>query len=106
MRLLLDECTPVGLIKHFVGVEVDHVTTIGWSGTKNGKLLARMTESGYAGWVTADGNLVYQQQVNAGQIFVIVLVARTNRLADLAPLILRAISQAQEAKPGEVRHIQ
>ena len=71
MRLLLDECTPAGLIQFFVGVEVDHVTAIGWSGTKNGKLLAH-----------------------------------TNRLADLAPLIKLAIKQAHEAKPGEVRHIQ
>jgi len=41
VRLLLDECTPAGLIQFFAGVEVDHVTAIGWSGTKNGKLLAR-----------------------------------------------------------------
>ena len=71
MRLLLDECTPAGLIQFFVGVEVDHVTAIGWSCTKNGKLLAR-----------------------------------TNRLSDLEPLIKLAIKQAHEAKPGEVRHIQ
>lgn len=31
---------------------------------------------------------------------------RTNRLADLEPLIKLAIKQAYEAKPGEVRHIQ
>ena len=106
MRLLLDECTPVGLIQFFVGVEVDLVTAIGWSGIKNGKLLARMVESGYSGLVTTDRNLAYQQQVNAGQIFVIVLIARTNRLSDLEPLIKLAIKQAHEAKPGEVRHIQ
>ena len=106
MRLLLDECTPAGLIQFFVDVEVDHVTAIGWSGIKNGKLLARMVESGYSGLVTTDRNLAYQQQVNAGQLFVIVLIARTNRLADLEPLIKLAIKQAYEAKPGEVRHIQ
>jgi hypothetical protein len=63
-------------------------------------------ESGYSGLVTTDRNLAYQQQVNAGQLFVIVLIARTNRLADLEPLIKLAIKQAYEAKPGEVRHIQ
>ena len=82
------------------------MTAIGWSGIKNGKLLARMVESGYSGLVTTDRNLAYQQQVNAGQLFVIVLIARTNRLADLEPLIKLAIKQAYEAKPGEVRHIQ
>ena len=82
------------------------MTAIGWSGIKNGKLLARMVESGYSGLVTTDRNLAYQQQVNAGQIFVIVLIARTNRLSDLEPLIKLAIKQAHEAKPGEVRHIQ
>lgn len=65
-----------------------------------------MVESGYSGLVTTDRNLAYQQQVNAGQLFVIVLIARTNRLADLEPLIKLAIKQAYEAKPGEVRHIQ
>ena len=82
------------------------MTAIGWSGIKNGKLLARMVDSGYSGLVTTDRNLAYQQQVNAGQIFVIVLIARTNRLSDLEPLIKLAIKQAHEAKPGEVRHIQ
>ncbi len=65
-----------------------------------------MVDSGYSGLVTTDRNLACQQQVNAGQLFVIVLIARTNRLADLEPLIKLAIKQAYEAKPGEVRHIQ
>ena len=68
----------------------------------------RQTARAHSGvWVL--GTCDYRQKFGlptAGQLFVIVLIARTNRLADLEPLIKLAIKQAYEAKPGEVRHIQ
>ena len=49
-------------------------------------------------FVTVDRNLSFQQDVTAVKIAVIVLRARTNRLADLRPLVpalLDAIASAQ-----------
>jgi len=41
MRILLDECVPRGLKRHLPGHEVQTVPEAGWSGVKNGLLLAR-----------------------------------------------------------------
>ena len=40
MRVLLDECVHAGIRKAFIGHSVTTVPQVGWSGIKNGKLLA------------------------------------------------------------------
>ena len=106
MRLLLDECTPARLARLLreadPGLAVDHVALIGWAGTRNGKLLARLAESGYAGLITTDRNLAYQQPIAQADVFVVVLEARTNRLIDLAPLAARTILATRTASAGTV----
>lgn len=102
MRLLLDECTPRRLAAALAPHEVDHVSSRGWSGIKNGHLLSRMQEAGFAGLITTDRNLTRQQAVSNTPLFVVVVRAKSNRIADLRPLapeILRAVSFAQ---PGQV----
>lgn len=39
------------------------VTAMGWRGTKNGELLRRMRDSGFATMVTADRHIEHQQNV-------------------------------------------
>jgi hypothetical protein len=107
MRLLLDECTPVGFRRILAGFLppgscVDHVATLGWQGVTNGRLLGRMAEHRYLGLVTTDRNLAAQQAVTETSIFVVVLVARTNRLTELAPLADRAARSCLTAVPGQV----
>ena len=62
MRLLLDECVPARLRKALPSHEVSTVGLEGWSGIKNGKLLA-LAAAGFDALVTVDKNLPYQQNM-------------------------------------------
>jgi len=94
MRILLDESLPKELQSEISGHDIRTVAEMGWSSLKNGDLLARCAGR-FEVFLTADQNLRYQQNLNALPVAVIVLAAKSNRIADLRPLIpdlLRAIT--------------
>ena len=86
MRLLLDECVPARLGRSLSSHSVSTAVSEGWSGIKNGKLLALAAES-FDAFVTVDKNLPYQQNSLALPVAVIVLDAVSNELAFLLPLV-------------------
>ena len=86
MRLLLDECVPARLKKALPRHEVSTVVLQGWSGVKNGKLLALAAES-FDAFVTVDKNLPYQQNPSSLPLAVIVLDAASNELPALLELV-------------------
>ena len=86
MRVLLDECVPRRLKRELPGHEVHTVTERGWSGVKNGELLA-LADAEFDVFLTIDQNLKYQQNLTAFRIAVVLLVARNNRLQRLLPLM-------------------
>lgn len=102
MRLLLDECVPLGFAREFPGHDVRHVTDMGWKGVKNGRLLSLMTSAGFDGLVTIDANIGRQHPIPSAPLFLIVLRARSNRLADLRPLAKEALKLIDFAQPGQV----
>ena len=104
MRLLLDESLPRRLTRHLADHEVDTVYDRGWSGLKNGDLL-RAAEDEYDVFVTADQNLRYQQNLTGFGIGVVVLVAHTNRLEDLTPLIPELLEACSSVLGGEVKAV-
>jgi hypothetical protein len=59
---------------------------MGWSGLKNGKLLA-LAADGFDAFITVDKNLPYQQNLTALPLAVIVLDAVSNELPALQPLL-------------------
>ena len=63
MRLLLDECVPARLRKSLPSHQVSTVVQEGWSGVKNGKLLA-LAATGFDAFITVDKNLSYQQNTS------------------------------------------
>lgn len=96
MRLLLDECVPRTLKQDLVGHDVRHVADMGWSSKRNGELLRLMVTENFEALLTVDQNIEFQQNVRASGIGVIVVLARTNRVQELRPLvpqILRAIGK-------------
>ncbi len=105
MRVLLDECVPRRLRSHLVGHDVRTVPAMGWSGKKNGELLQLMAGQGFEVFMTVDQNLRYQQNLQAAGVAVVVLVAASNRLADLVPLIPSALAALAIVKPGAVVEI-
>jgi hypothetical protein len=59
---------------------------MGWTSIKNGELLKRAAME-FDAFVTVDRNLAFQQNVDDLPLPVVVLRAKTNRLADLVPLV-------------------
>jgi len=61
-----------------------------------------MMQAGFAILLTTDQNLRYQQNLQQAGIAVIVLVAPSNRLPDLIPLISNARNVLKTISAGEV----
>jgi predicted nuclease of predicted toxin-antitoxin system len=98
MRILLDESLPIELRTELPSHDVRYVRELGWSGLKNGELLARAGPS-FDVLLTADQNLEYQQNLSALPIAVVVLVARSNRLEQLRPLLSRLLAVLSSLQP-------
>lgn len=105
MRILLDECVPRRLRRELGGHYVRTVPEMGWSGKKNGELLKLMTAQAFVVLLTTDQNIQYQQNLQSFGVAIIVLVAPTNRLADLLPLIPSALKALVTIAPGQVVEI-
>ncbi len=105
MRILLDECVPRRLLRELAGHDVQTVPELGWSGKKNGALLALMVDQDFEVLMTVDQNLRHQQNLRVVGVAVIVLVAASNRLADLMPLMPSAHLALSSISPGDVVEI-
>ncbi len=101
MQILLDENLNWRLRTYLGGHDVESVRSRGWGGTKNGKLLQRAVEAGFAAMITMDDNLVHQQVLSQYAIAVIVLHAASNRLEDTAPLMPKVLQVLPSAPRGQ-----
>ena len=77
---------------------------MGWAGTLDGDLLL-LVESEFDVFITVDRNLPYQQNLTVLDLAVLVLVARSNRLADLQPLVPKILEAIPIALKGEAMTI-
>ncbi len=73
-----------------------------WSGKKNGELLQLMLQENFTILLTTDRNLRYQQNLQQAGVAVVVLIASSNRLPDLVPLIPEVCNVLGTIAPGEV----
>ena len=73
---------------------------MGWASKRNGELL-RLAAREFDIFLTADRRLQHEQQLSMFRIAVVVLVARSNRLLDLLPLVPEILEVLLQAKPGE-----
>ena len=105
MRVLLDECVPKRLRRDLPGFDVSTVADEGWLGRRNGDLLRSMAEAGFTHLVTVDRNLMFQQNVAAASVAILVVHARTNRLTELRPLMAKVVEALPTAAPGHVVHV-
>lgn len=106
MRILLDENFPLDFVKLCVAdkMTVLYVHSLGWSGVKNGDLLRRAANVCEV-FVTLDRNLEFQQNIKVLPFGVVVLCARSNRIADLAPHIDSLLKAASRVRLGKVEHV-
>ena len=77
---------------------VRSVREMGWSALRNGELL-RLAADQFDVFVTADQNLQYQQNLQMLPIAVAVLVAKSNRIQSLEPLVPKLLSALASLEP-------
>ena len=101
MRILIDECLDWRLSRGLPGHTVSSVQKMGWSGIKNGKLLA-LAEANFDVFLTGDRNLSFQQNIPSLCLAVIVLSAGSTQLKDTLPLMERVLALIPSIQPGIV----
>ena len=104
MKLLLDECVDWRLLRDLTDFEVKTVGQMGWTGIDNGALL-KAAEREFDAFITLDKNLSFQQNLAGYAISVVVLRARSLRLADLRKLVPKLKTALQNLKKGKVQII-
>ena len=101
MRILLDENLPRKLAAHLAGHQCRSVAESGWSGKRNGELLA-LADPLFDVLLTLDKCLPYQQSLQSGQIAVLIVRARSNRIQDLLPVIPECLAALERIQPRQV----
>jgi hypothetical protein len=104
MRLLLDANVPQKFRHHIVGHTVTSARFAGLQNLQNGALLVAMSGK-FDVLITCDQSLPYQQSVMGRPLAVIVLLAPSNRIEDLLPLLgqpSRTIATVQHGKVYDV----
>lgn len=101
MRILLDESLPRPLASALIGHDVSTVRDELWTSLNNGALL-RQAAVRFDVLLTADQNIEFQQNLAALPIAVVVLVADSNRLESLEPLVPEVLAALATLKPRTV----
>lgn len=104
MRVLLDENVPHDLIPQLAGHDITTVQGLGLAGIKNGDLLER-ARGDVDVFVTMDRKLEKQHDVSGLPFGIVVIVARSNRMVDLLPLVNALRAAVARIGPGGVEHI-
>jgi hypothetical protein len=104
LRVLLDACVPRKLARELLGYDVRTVPNMGWGDLDDGALLGQMADL-FDALVTVDKNIPAQQNIRTRSFGVIILRAKTNRLADLIPLVPELRSALEILMPGEIREL-
>lgn len=80
------------------------VTGRGWAGIKNGELLRRMRGE-YDALLTMDQGIGFQQNIAELPFGVLLVLAPSNRMVDLQPLVPAILDALPGLRPGELRRI-
>lgn len=104
MRVLIDECLPRALKRLLPGHDCRTVQELGWSGQKNGALLA-LAETEFDVLVTVDQGMGSEQSFAGRQIALVVLVARSNQVEDLEPLLPAALAALAQVVSGSITRV-
>lgn len=105
MRVLIDSCLPVEIKEHFQFPLAKTAREMGWQNKKNGELLAAAAAQRFDVLITMDKNIPNQQFLSRFASAVLIVRARSNRLADLLPLvpsIIRMVSLVQKGHAAVV----
>jgi hypothetical protein len=103
-RVVLDNCVPRTLLPHLALPGATTVGDLGWADLDDGPLLVRLADVCDV-FVTADRNLPFQQRLDARPFATVVLVARSNRVTDLLPLVPDVREAVAQARAGAILYV-
>jgi hypothetical protein len=106
MRVLLDECVPRKLKISLSGHECRTVAEQGLAGKRNGELLSLAEEAGFDVLLSVDRGIEFQQNLKSRRIAVLVVRARSSRLADLLPHVPEILTGLRSLQPGQVAKVE
>jgi predicted nuclease of predicted toxin-antitoxin system len=104
MRVLLDECLPVGLRDHLTGHQVLTVRQANLTSKKDGALLSSASGR-FDVFLTVDRSLQWQQQVANFDVAVVLVRTRSNSLSSLLPLVPSLLQALERAERGQVTRV-
>ena len=96
MRILLDECVVKRLAGHLSNQQVSTLSSMGWRGLKNGKLLTATSNTGFEILLTVDKQMRHQQNMSYYPIAIVIFNSHFTTLGDVLPLL-----PSFEARLGE-----
>jgi predicted nuclease of predicted toxin-antitoxin system len=102
MRILIDECLNWRLGRALTGHYAVSAQRMGWSGIKNGQLLALAGQNGFDVFLTGDRNLSFQQNTIQFRVAVVVLEAPGIQLHHTLPLMPKVLALLPTLQPGKV----
>jgi hypothetical protein len=102
MRVLLDECIPGRFKQSIAGHECRTVPEVGLAGKKNGELLTLAEAAGFEVFLTIDRGIEHEQNLRGRAIAVVLILAKSSRLADLQPAVPDIIRILGSIHAGEL----
>ena len=105
MHILLDESVPARLAAHLVGHSTSTVQRQGWASVKNGRLLALAASVGFDVLLTADKGMAHQQNLAMLPVAILIMLARSNRLDDLAPVVPKVLAALANMAPRTLQQV-
>jgi hypothetical protein len=106
MKLLLDENLPHQMRSAITGHEVFTVAFMGWSGVENGELLELASRNGFDALISNDRGLEYEQNHDRLPLAVVVVLAPTNTMESLRPLIPKLLTALDILQPCQFVTVQ
>ena len=102
MKILLDENLPQRLRSMLPGHNVVTVNFMGWKGVENGALLKLAASEGFDLLITQDAGMKYQISPAAVPISVAILVASSNTIEDIEPLLHELLQRIAAQEPRTI----
>lgn len=93
------------LQRELPGHDVKTVQEMGWSGIKNGQLLA-LAQTNFQVFVTGDRNMAFQQNLPQFAMAVVILKGESIRLVHTRPLMPKLLALLPVLKPGQLATVE